>query len=88
MCLLQNFQIGCGTYPVSCSKSTGVFSRGYVVRDVELRTGLRLVARIRMNGVIPPLPLCALTEWRDKTLPFLTERGHRQSQPDELNIGT
>jgi hypothetical protein len=38
---------------------------------VRLTTHLHLLARFRLTGVIPVLPLHASTAWTIKTLPFI-----------------
>ena len=42
---------------------------GYSGRDMKLTSSLRLAQRIRISGVISPLPLYALTVWTGTTLP-------------------
>jgi hypothetical protein len=50
--------------------SNGVLSRRYSGQGVKLTTDLYLVPRLRMNGVIPLLPLYAFVAWTGKTLLF------------------
>jgi hypothetical protein len=48
----------------------GFFPGGINGSGVKLTTQVRLVARLRMIGAIPLLPLYAFIAWRGETLPF------------------
>ena len=39
---------------------------------MKLTTHLHLLARLRMRGTVPLLPLCPSLAWTGKTLPFVT----------------
>ena len=51
------------------STDTGVLSHG-VKRPVrEVHIHLHIVPMFRMNGAIPPLPICAFMAWTETNLP-------------------
>jgi hypothetical protein len=60
------YVIGFGVHPASYSIGAGLLSRGLRDRSVKLTTNLHVGPRLRMSGVVLPLPLYAFMtlKWR------------------------
>ena len=80
-CIIQSFQTACGAYPASGEGVLGVCPSVQSGRDVKVTRDLYLMSRLRMSGVISPLPHVLCRVHRDSCLLWSRICGKRDFKP-------